>query len=49
MTHASCSVVSVADTVLAEARSWGRGWRVLTPGIPDRGLHVVGPSGEDAA
>lgn len=35
----------LVDVVVAEARSWGRGWRVLTPGIPQIGLQVVGSDG----
>ncbi|WP_022924317.1 homoserine kinase [Serinicoccus marinus] len=35
------TTADLLTTVLAEARSWGRGWRVLTPGIPSTGLHVV--------
>jgi homoserine kinase len=31
----------LAAVVLAEARSWGRNWRVLTPGVPDRGVRVL--------
>lgn len=31
----------MAGAVVAEARSWGRGWRVLTPGVPEVGLRVV--------
>ncbi|MFK5582190.1 homoserine kinase [Serinicoccus sp. LYQ131] len=31
----------MADTVVAEARGWGRDWRVLTPGVPRRGLHTL--------
>ncbi|WP_298888967.1 homoserine kinase [uncultured Serinicoccus sp.] len=34
------TTTDLAPTVLAEARTWGRGWRVLSPGIPERGLHV---------
>lgn len=30
-----------ADVVVAEARSWGRDWKVLTPGVPATGLEVV--------
>ena len=30
----------IADAV-AEARSWGKKWKVLTPGVPDVGLHVL--------
>lgn len=41
------TTADLLDTVLAEARSWGRGWRILTPGIPERGLHVVPPAGDD--
>ena len=29
------------EVVVAEARSWGRGWSVLTPGVPEVGLQVV--------
>lgn len=32
----------LADVVVAEARSWGRGWKVQTPGVPDVGLQVLG-------
>lgn len=35
----------LVDVVLAEARSWGTGWRVLTPGVPDVGLRVVTTEG----
>lgn len=31
----------LAPTVIGEARSWGRGWQVLTPGVPTDGLHVT--------
>ena len=31
----------LVDVVVAEARSWGRGWKVLTPGVPRRGLEVL--------
>lgn len=31
----------LADVVVAEARSWGRQWAVLTPGVPRVGLQVV--------
>lgn len=29
------------DAVVAEAKSWGKGWSVLTPGVPQVGLQVV--------
>ncbi|HLS40213.1 MAG TPA: homoserine kinase [Ornithinicoccus sp.] len=29
-----------ADSVVAEARSWGREWRILRPGVDTDGLHV---------
>ena len=29
------------EVVVAEVRSWGKGWRVLRPGVPDVGLQVV--------
>ena len=35
------TTADLAPTVVAEARTWGRGWRVLTPGIPEQGLHVT--------
>lgn len=31
----------LAETVVAEARGWGRAWRVLTPGVSVRGLHTL--------
>lgn len=31
----------LAQVVVAEARSWGGGWRVLTPGVPDVGLQTL--------
>ncbi|WP_151524703.1 homoserine kinase [Serinicoccus kebangsaanensis] len=41
------TTTDLVDTVLAEARSWGREWRVLTPGIPETGLQpdAAAPSG----
>jgi homoserine kinase len=35
------TTTEMAPAVVAEARSWGRSWRVLTPGVPEVGLHVV--------
>ena len=35
------TTTEMADAVIAEARSWGRAWKVLTPGVPEAGLHVV--------
>lgn len=34
------------DVVVAEARSWGKEWRVLTPGVPAVGLQVDTPGGD---
>lgn len=31
----------LVDVVVAEARSWGRGWSVLTPGVPATGLQLT--------
>lgn len=36
------TTTELAGAVLAEARTWGRGWRVLTPSVPDVGLQVRG-------
>ncbi len=35
------TTAELAPAVVAEARSWGRGWRVLTPGVPQEGLRVL--------
>jgi homoserine kinase len=34
------TTTELADTVVAEVRTWGRAWRVLTPGVPAVGLRV---------
>lgn len=39
------TTTDLADAVVAEARTWGREWKVLTPGVPDVGLQVVGADG----
>ncbi|MFX0537087.1 homoserine kinase [Ornithinimicrobium sp. Y1847] len=31
----------LVEVVVAEARSWGRSWKVLTPGVPDVGLQLL--------
>lgn len=31
----------LAGVVVAEARSWGRGWKVSTPGVPAVGLQLL--------
>lgn len=35
------TTTDLVDTVVEEARAWGRGWQVLTPGVPDVGLQVT--------
>lgn len=35
------TTTDLLDTVLAEARAWGRAWTVLTPGVPEAGLQVA--------
>ncbi|MFK5633168.1 MULTISPECIES: homoserine kinase [unclassified Ornithinimicrobium] len=35
------TTVDLVDVVVAEARSWGRSWRVLVPGVASEGLTVV--------
>lgn len=35
------TTTELVEAVVAEARSWGRGWRVLTPGVAPVGLRVV--------
>lgn len=35
------TTAEMAPAVVAEARSWGRAWRVLTPGVPQVGLRVL--------
>ncbi|AXH96049.1 homoserine kinase [Ornithinimicrobium avium] len=39
------TTTELAGAVVGEARTWGRGWRVLTPGVPDVGLQVLGSGG----
>ena len=36
------TTTELAPAVAAEARTWGRAWKVLTPGVPDVGLQVLG-------
>ena len=38
------TTTDLVDVVVAEARSWGRGWRVRTPGVAQEGLTVLVPS-----
>lgn len=35
------TTTEMVDAVVAEARTWGRAWKVLTPGVPAHGLRVV--------
>lgn len=39
------TTTELAPAVVAEARTWGREWKVLTPGVPDVGLQLVGAGG----
>lgn len=39
------TTTDLVSAVVAEARTWGRGWKVLTPGVPDVGLQVLGAGG----
>lgn len=39
------TTVDLADVVVAEVRSWGRSWKVLTPGVAPAGLSVVPATG----
>lgn len=38
------TTTDLADVVVAEARSWGKGWVVRTPGVAKEGLVVVDPA-----
>ncbi|MGD8199683.1 homoserine kinase [Ornithinimicrobium sp. W1679] len=42
------TTTDLVDVVVAEARSWGRGWKVRTPGVARHGLTVVDPPGAGA-
>jgi homoserine kinase len=39
------TTTDLVDVVVTEARSWGRGWKVRTPGVAGHGLTVVDPPG----
>ena len=35
------TTIELVETVVQEAKGWGRGWQVLTPGVPEVGLQVA--------